>query len=32
VFYKGGHFLLEEFAPEVAQEIIRMFAVDADKK
>jgi pimeloyl-ACP methyl ester carboxylesterase len=32
VFYKGGHFLLEEFAAEVAQEIIRMFAVDADKK
>ena len=27
VFFDGGHFLLEEYAPEVAHEIIRMFAV-----
>jgi len=26
VFFNGGHFLLEEYAPEVAEEIIRMFA------
>lgn len=31
VFYNSGHFLLEEYAPEVAQEIIRMFAVSAEK-
>lgn len=26
VFYDGGHFVLEEYAPEVAREIIEMFA------
>jgi len=26
VFYDGGHFVLEEYAPEVAREIIAMFA------
>ena len=27
VFYNGGHFVLEEYAPEVAQEIIEMFSI-----
>jgi pimeloyl-ACP methyl ester carboxylesterase len=29
VFYNGGHFVLEEYAPEVSQEIIAMFSREA---
>jgi pimeloyl-ACP methyl ester carboxylesterase len=29
VFYEGGHFMLEEYAPEAAEEITRMFSATA---
>jgi pimeloyl-ACP methyl ester carboxylesterase len=32
VFYNGGHFVLEEYAPEVAREIINMFSPGGERR
>jgi hypothetical protein len=32
VVYNGGHFVLEEYAPEVAREIIEMFSRSAKQR